>query len=152
MSYMLVMDLIPGLVFRFQVLYCCAYKIFTFLHPFIESNQVAPSLNSSYCYILHNDSSVFTGNLTTSEDQELMERQLDLIKPNTQSKPQKEEYNSFPFLPWVCYCKNLRSSAGNLKTYLSAVEFREKFGMAKDLFLQLPAVEIAEDKLGFSRI
>ena len=82
MRYMLVMDLIPGLVFGFQVLYCCAYKIFTFLHLFIESNQVAPSLNSSYCYILHNDSSVFTwtGNLTTSEDQELMERQLDLIK------------------------------------------------------------------------
>ncbi|KAF9680537.1 hypothetical protein SADUNF_Sadunf06G0131700 [Salix dunnii] len=66
--------------------------IFTFLHLFIESNQVASSLNSSYCYIVHNDSSVFTwtGNLTTSEDKELMERQLDLIKPNMQSKPQKE--------------------------------------------------------------
>ncbi|KAJ6396018.1 hypothetical protein OIU77_021126 [Salix suchowensis] len=120
----------------------------------LQVEPVAPSLNSSYCYILHNDSSVFTwtGNLTTSEDQELMERQLDLIKPNTQSKPQKEESNSFPFLPWFCYCKNLRSSAGNLKTYLSAVEFREKFGMEKDLFLQRPAVEIAEDELGFSRI
>ncbi|KAJ6742869.1 VILLIN-3-LIKE [Salix viminalis] len=58
----------------------------------LQVEPVASSLNSSYCYILHNDSSVFTwtGNLTTSEDQELMERQLDLIKPNIQSKPQKE--------------------------------------------------------------
>ncbi|KAG5225743.1 villin [Salix suchowensis] len=48
----------------------------------IQVEPVASSLNSSYCYILHNDSSVFTwsGNLTTSEDQELIERQLDLIK------------------------------------------------------------------------
>ena len=84
MSYMLVMDLIPGLVFRFQVLYCCVYNmIFTFLHPFIESNQVASSLNSSYCYILHIDYSsvsTWTVNLASLEDQELMERQLDLIK------------------------------------------------------------------------
>ncbi|KAJ6691651.1 hypothetical protein OIU79_013625 [Salix purpurea] len=58
----------------------------------LQVEPVAPSLNSSSCYILHNDSSVltWTGNLTTSEDQELMERQLDLIEPNTQSKPQKE--------------------------------------------------------------
>lgn len=43
---------------------------------------MASSLNSSYCYILHSGSSVFTwtGNLTNSEDQELVERQLDLIK------------------------------------------------------------------------
>ncbi|MCI28658.1 villin-4-like, partial [Trifolium medium] len=39
-------------------------------------------MNSSYCYILHNDSMAFTwsGNLTTSDDQELAERMLDLIK------------------------------------------------------------------------
>lgn len=45
-------------------------------------HQAASSLNSSYCYILQNGSTVFTwsGNLTTSEDQELAERQLDLIK------------------------------------------------------------------------
>lgn len=45
-------------------------------------NQVASSLNSSYCYILQSDSTVYTwlGSLTTSEDQELVERQLDLIK------------------------------------------------------------------------
>lgn len=48
MSYMLVMDLIPGLVFRFQVLYCCAYKIFTFLHPFIESNHLIPHTVTYY--------------------------------------------------------------------------------------------------------
>ncbi|PHT61019.1 Villin-2, partial [Capsicum annuum] len=48
----------------------------------IQVEPVASSLNSSYCYILHSGSSVFTwtGNLTTSEDQELVERQLDLIK------------------------------------------------------------------------
>ncbi|WZY68564.1 hypothetical protein YC2023_000804 [Brassica napus] len=48
----------------------------------IQVDPVASSLNSSYCYILHNDSSVFTwiGNLATSTDQELVERQLDLIK------------------------------------------------------------------------
>ncbi|KAJ6957952.1 hypothetical protein NC653_039808 [Populus alba x Populus x berolinensis] len=65
----------------------------------IQVEPVASSLNSSYCYILHNESSVFTwsGNLTTSEDQELIERQLDLIKPNMQSKPQKEGSESEQF-------------------------------------------------------
>ncbi|KAK6127080.1 hypothetical protein DH2020_039182 [Rehmannia glutinosa] len=63
------------------------------------NNQVASSLNSSYCYILHSGSSVFTwsGNLTTSEALELAERQLDLIKPNTQSKLQKEGAESEQF-------------------------------------------------------
>ncbi|XP_058068041.1 villin-4 [Magnolia sinica] len=58
----------------------------------IQVEPVASSLNSSYCHILQNGSTVFTwsGNLTTSEDQELVERQLDLIKPNVQAKPQKE--------------------------------------------------------------
>lgn len=44
--------------------------------------QVSTGLNSSHCYILHGDSTVFTwcGNLTSSDDQELMERMLDLIK------------------------------------------------------------------------
>ncbi|XP_031107694.1 villin-4-like [Ipomoea triloba] len=58
----------------------------------IQVEPVASSLNSSYCYILHNGSSIFTwsGNLTSSEDQELVERQLDLIKPDLQSKLQKE--------------------------------------------------------------
>ncbi|GAB2291448.1 hypothetical protein Dimus_025703, partial [Dionaea muscipula] len=53
---------------------------------------VASSLNSSYCYILHSGSTVFvwSGSLTTPEDQELAERQLDIIKPNSQCKPQKE--------------------------------------------------------------
>ncbi|OVA00911.1 Villin headpiece [Macleaya cordata] len=58
----------------------------------IQVEPVASSLNSCYCYILHSGSTVFTwsGNLTTAEDHELVERQLDLIKPNLQSKPQKE--------------------------------------------------------------
>ncbi|CAI0427866.1 unnamed protein product [Linum tenue] len=48
----------------------------------IQVEPVASSLNSSYCYILHNGPTVFTwsGNLTSTEDQEVVERQLDLIK------------------------------------------------------------------------
>ncbi|WOK92682.1 villin-4-like isoform X1 [Canna indica] len=58
----------------------------------IQVEPVASSLNSSYCYILHNGDTVFkwSGSLTTSVDQELAERLLDLIKPNIQTKPQKE--------------------------------------------------------------
>ncbi|KAJ7979431.1 villin 4 [Quillaja saponaria] len=58
----------------------------------IQVETAASSLNSSYCYILHSGPTVFTwsGNLTTSDDQELVERMLDLIKPNLQSKTQKE--------------------------------------------------------------
>ncbi|GLT97473.1 hypothetical protein SLE2022_150350 [Rubroshorea leprosula] len=65
----------------------------------IQVEAVASSLNSSYCYILHSGSTVFswTGNLTTTEDQELVERQLDLIKPNSQSRPQKEGSESEQF-------------------------------------------------------
>ncbi|KAL3819575.1 hypothetical protein ACJIZ3_005480 [Penstemon smallii] len=65
----------------------------------IQVEPVASSLNSSYCYILHNDSSLFTwsGNLTTSDDHELVERQLDLIKPNMQTKLQKEGSESEQF-------------------------------------------------------
>ncbi|KAL7193896.1 hypothetical protein ACSBR2_025520 [Camellia fascicularis] len=65
----------------------------------IQVEPVASSLNSSYCYILHSGSTVFTwsGSLTTPEDQELVERQLDLIKPNLQSKPQKEGTESEQF-------------------------------------------------------
>ncbi|XP_042444223.1 villin-3-like isoform X2 [Zingiber officinale] len=58
----------------------------------IQVDPVASSLNSSYCYILHCGNTVFAwfGSLTTSVDQELVERQLDLIKPNLQAKTQKE--------------------------------------------------------------
>ncbi|XP_022871797.1 villin-4-like, partial [Olea europaea var. sylvestris] len=65
----------------------------------IQVEPVATSLNSSYCYILHSGSSLFTwyGNLTTPEDQELVERQLDLIKPNMQSRLQKEGAESEQF-------------------------------------------------------
>ncbi|KAK6942445.1 Gelsolin-like domain, partial [Dillenia turbinata] len=65
----------------------------------IQVDPVPTSLNSSYCYILHNGSTVFTwsGGLTTSDDQELVERQLDLIKPDVQSKPQKEGSESEQF-------------------------------------------------------
>ncbi|XP_022729474.1 villin-4-like [Durio zibethinus] len=65
----------------------------------IQVEAVASSLNSSYCYILHSGSTVFTwaGNLTSPDDQELVERQLDLIKPNLQSKPQKEGSESEQF-------------------------------------------------------
>ncbi|GJN01838.1 hypothetical protein PR202_ga19139 [Eleusine coracana subsp. coracana] len=48
----------------------------------MQALQVSSSLNSSYCYILHNGNTVFTwsGNLTTSLDHDLVERQLDVIK------------------------------------------------------------------------
>ncbi|MBA0708478.1 hypothetical protein Golax_023589, partial [Gossypium laxum] len=59
----------------------------------IQVEAVASSLNSSYCYILHSGSTVFTwaGNLTSPDDHELVERQLDIIKenPNTQAKRQQ---------------------------------------------------------------
>ncbi|XVE71856.1 hypothetical protein DITRI_Ditri10aG0185400 [Diplodiscus trichospermus] len=65
----------------------------------IQVEAVASSLNSSNCYILHSGSTVFTwaGNLTSPDDQELVERQLDIIKPNLQSKPQKEGSESEQF-------------------------------------------------------
>ncbi|KAL2340302.1 hypothetical protein Fmac_008242 [Flemingia macrophylla] len=65
----------------------------------IQVEPVASSLNSSYCYILHNGPAVFTwsGNSTSAEDQELVERMLDLIKPNLQSKPQREGSESEQF-------------------------------------------------------
>ncbi|GAB4853554.1 hypothetical protein Ancab_017745 [Ancistrocladus abbreviatus] len=65
----------------------------------IQVEPVASSLNSSYCYILHDGSTVFmwSGSLTTPEDQELVERQLDIIKPNLQCKPQKEGVESEQF-------------------------------------------------------
>ncbi|KAH0448623.1 hypothetical protein IEQ34_022423 [Dendrobium chrysotoxum] len=65
----------------------------------IQVNPVSSSLNSSYCYILHSGNTVFTwsGSLTTSNNQELVERQLDIIKPNIQPKPQKEGSESEQF-------------------------------------------------------
>ncbi|GMH23741.1 hypothetical protein Nepgr_025584 [Nepenthes gracilis] len=65
----------------------------------IQVEPVASSLNSSYCFILHSGSTVFmwSGSLTTPEDQELVERQLDIIKPNLQCKLLKERAESEQF-------------------------------------------------------
>ncbi|KAK8635439.1 hypothetical protein V6N13_004176 [Hibiscus sabdariffa] len=65
----------------------------------IQVEAVASSLNSSYCYILHSGSTIFTwaGNLTSPDDHELVERKLDIIRPNLQSKPQKEGSESEQF-------------------------------------------------------
>lgn len=65
----------------------------------IQVEPVASSLNSSYCYILLSGSLVFTwsGSITSLEDQELVERLLDLIKPNMQPKLQKEGTESEQF-------------------------------------------------------
>lgn len=65
----------------------------------IQVDPVPSSLNSSYCYILHSGSTVFSwsGNLTSADDQELVERQLDIIKPNLQCKTQKEGAESEQF-------------------------------------------------------
>ncbi|KHN22680.1 Villin-4 [Glycine soja] len=48
----------------------------------IQVEPVASSLNSAYCFILHSGPTVFiwSGGLATSDDQELVERMLDLIK------------------------------------------------------------------------
>ncbi|PWZ36575.1 Villin-4 [Zea mays] len=58
----------------------------------LQVDPLASSLNSSYCYILHNGNTVFTwiGNVTTSLDHDLVERQLDVIKPELPSRSLKE--------------------------------------------------------------
>ncbi|KAK8543297.1 hypothetical protein V6N12_015855 [Hibiscus sabdariffa] len=65
----------------------------------IQVEAVPSSLNSSYCYILHSGTTVFTwaGSLTSPDDQDIVERQLDLIKPELQTRPQKEgaEFEKF---------------------------------------------------------
>ncbi|GMJ15596.1 villin 4 [Hibiscus trionum] len=65
----------------------------------IQVDAVPTSLNSAYCYILHSGTTVFTwaGSLTSPDDQDLVERQLDLIKPELQTRPQKEgaEFDQF---------------------------------------------------------
>ncbi|XVF19874.1 hypothetical protein REPUB_Repub11eG0148600 [Reevesia pubescens] len=49
----------------------------------IQVDHVSSSLNSSYCYILQNETSVFTwiGNLTSSRDHDFLDRMLELINP-----------------------------------------------------------------------
>ncbi|KAI3524188.1 hypothetical protein L1887_02840 [Cichorium endivia] len=65
----------------------------------IQVDPVAASLNSSYCYIMHKDTLVFmwNGSQTTTEDWELSERQLDLIKPDMQTRVHKEGSESDQF-------------------------------------------------------
>ncbi|KAF1887650.1 hypothetical protein Lal_00040704 [Lupinus albus] len=65
----------------------------------IQTEPVASSLNSAYCYILHDGPTVFSwsGSFTTADDQELVERMLDLIKPDLQCKLQKEGTESEKF-------------------------------------------------------
>ncbi|KAI7981332.1 Villin-1 [Camellia lanceoleosa] len=52
----------------------------------IQVDQVSSSLNSSYCYILKAQTSIFTwfGNLTSATDHDLVDRMLDLINPTWQ--------------------------------------------------------------------
>ena len=68
----------------FAVLPCAHFTIINTLlfFFFFCFHQVGSSLNSSYCYILHSGSTVFTwcGSLTNTDDQELVERFLDVIK------------------------------------------------------------------------
>ncbi|KAF1876025.1 hypothetical protein Lal_00006656 [Lupinus albus] len=65
----------------------------------IQTDPVASSLNSAYCYILHDGPTVFSwsGSFTTADDQELVDRMLDLIKPDLQCKLQKENTESEKF-------------------------------------------------------
>lgn len=120
----------------------------------IQVETAASSLNSSYCHILHSDSTIFTwsGSLTTANDQELVERQLDLIKPNVQSKTQKEgaeseqfwgllggksEYHSQKIVrdaesdPHLCSCN---FSKGNLKV-TEIYNFTQDDLMTEDIFI-----------------
>ncbi|KAF5930828.1 hypothetical protein HYC85_031701 [Camellia sinensis] len=52
----------------------------------IQVDQASSSLNSSYCYILKAQTSIFTwfGNLTSATDHDLVDRMLDLINPTWQ--------------------------------------------------------------------
>ncbi|KAI4969901.1 hypothetical protein ZWY2020_000815 [Hordeum vulgare] len=65
----------------------------------IQVDTAAASLNSSYCYILHDRDTLFTwvGNLSSSMDHGLAERQLDVLKPNLQSRLLKEGSESHQF-------------------------------------------------------
>ncbi|XP_022755879.1 villin-1 isoform X2 [Durio zibethinus] len=49
----------------------------------IQVDHVSGSLNSSYCYVLQNGTSVFTwiGNLTSSREHDLLDRMIELINP-----------------------------------------------------------------------
>lgn len=62
--------------------YTDSINVIIYFFSYSSVNQVASSLNSCYCYILHNGPAVFTwsGSSTTADDQELVERMLDLIK------------------------------------------------------------------------
>lgn len=52
----------------------------------VQVDEVSSSLNSSYCYILKTQSSIFTwfGSLTSATDHDLVDRMLDLINPTWQ--------------------------------------------------------------------
>ncbi|KAK2969183.1 hypothetical protein RJ640_025896, partial [Escallonia rubra] len=52
----------------------------------VQVDEVSCSLNSSYCYILKTETSIFTwlGNLSSARDYELLDRMLDLINPTWQ--------------------------------------------------------------------
>ncbi|OMO84328.1 Villin headpiece [Corchorus capsularis] len=58
----------------------------------VQVDHVSSSLNSSYCYILQNGTSVFTwiGNLTSSRDHDLLDRMLELINPTWQPTSVRE--------------------------------------------------------------
>ncbi|KAM7256651.1 hypothetical protein ACFE04_012392 [Oxalis oulophora] len=49
----------------------------------IQLNEASSSLNSSYCYILQHDKSIFTwiGNLSAARDHDLLDRMLEFINP-----------------------------------------------------------------------
>ncbi|KAF1891209.1 hypothetical protein Lal_00001351 [Lupinus albus] len=110
----------------------------------IQVEPVASSLNSCYCYILHNGPAVFTwsGSSTTADDQELVERMLDLIKPNLQSKPQREGTESEQFwglqtadlFMMVFLCCLTEQCAGNLKV-TEIYNFSQDDLMTEDIFI-----------------
>ncbi|XP_042001332.1 villin-4-like [Salvia splendens] len=65
----------------------------------IQVDPVCSSLNSSYCYILNSGASSLTwlGSSTTTDEQELAERWLDILKPDVQPRFQREGAESEQF-------------------------------------------------------
>ncbi|KAK3143782.1 hypothetical protein QOZ80_4AG0304880 [Eleusine coracana subsp. coracana] len=99
----------------------------------LQVDAVSSSLNSSYCYILHNGNTVFTwsGNLTTSLDHDLVERQLDVIKPDTPSRAQKEGRETDQFWEILGDCHSAVfiwvGQEVDLKVKSQAIDIGEKF-------------------------
>ncbi|CAH8356995.1 unnamed protein product [Eruca vesicaria subsp. sativa] len=105
----------------------------------IQVDPVVSSLNSSYCYILHNGSSVFTwtGNLATSTDQDLLRGSLILLSQTyklehkrKEAKPNIRAKSSLKSLRVILTC----SPAHSLKV-TEIYNFTQDDLMTEDIFI-----------------